>query len=75
MGEEPKDSLSHLAGRQLAGVDDPVSEARALQLLGFTEGLAQDLADCCLVFPDDASAGAGSVYLVDPVRLEQLVVG
>jgi len=28
-----------------------------------------------MVFPDDASAGAGSVYLQDPVRLEQILTG
>src|SRR5262245_25552550 len=28
-----------------------------------------------MVFPDDASAGAGSVYRTDPVRLEQLLAG
>jgi NAD(P)-dependent dehydrogenase (short-subunit alcohol dehydrogenase family) len=27
------------------------------------------------VFPDDASAGAGSVYLSDPARLEQMLTG
>jgi hypothetical protein len=26
-------------------------------------------------FPDDASAGAGSVYLSDPLKLEQLLTG
>jgi len=28
-----------------------------------------------IVWPDDASAGAGSVYLTDPVRLEQMLAG
>jgi hypothetical protein len=28
-----------------------------------------------VVWPDDASAGAGEVYLGDPVRLEQLLAG
>jgi NAD(P)-dependent dehydrogenase (short-subunit alcohol dehydrogenase family) len=28
-----------------------------------------------LVFPDDASAGAGSVYLSDPVKLDQMLTG
>jgi hypothetical protein len=28
-----------------------------------------------IVFPDDASAGAGSVYLSDPVQLEHLLAG
>lgn len=32
-------------------------------------------ADEDLVFPDDASAGAGSVYLADPVALERLLAG
>jgi NAD(P)-dependent dehydrogenase (short-subunit alcohol dehydrogenase family) len=27
------------------------------------------------VFPDDASAGAGSVYLADPLKLEQMLAG
>lgn len=27
------------------------------------------------VFPDDASAGAGSVYLTDPLKLEQMLAG
>jgi len=27
------------------------------------------------IFPDDASAGAGSVYLADPVKLEELLAG
>ena len=28
-----------------------------------------------VVFPDDASSGAGSVYLADPVKLEQMLTG
>jgi NAD(P)-dependent dehydrogenase (short-subunit alcohol dehydrogenase family) len=28
-----------------------------------------------VVWPDDASAGAGSVYLTDPLKLEQLLAG
>jgi NAD(P)-dependent dehydrogenase (short-subunit alcohol dehydrogenase family) len=28
-----------------------------------------------LMFPDDASAGAGSVHLADPVKLEALLAG
>ena len=28
-----------------------------------------------VVWPDDASAGAGFVYLTDPVRLEQMLAG
>jgi NAD(P)-dependent dehydrogenase (short-subunit alcohol dehydrogenase family) len=28
-----------------------------------------------IVWPDDASAGAGSVYLTDPVKLEQMLAG
>jgi len=28
-----------------------------------------------MIWPDDASAGAGSVYLDDPVRLEQMLAG
>jgi len=28
-----------------------------------------------VVFPDDASAGAGAVYLQDPLKLEQMLLG
>lgn len=28
-----------------------------------------------IVFPDDTSAGVGSVYLSDPVKLEQMLAG
>jgi hypothetical protein len=28
-----------------------------------------------MIWPDDASAGADSVYLEDPVRLEQMLAG
>jgi hypothetical protein len=28
-----------------------------------------------MIWPDDASAGAGPVYVTDPVRLEQLLAG
>jgi hypothetical protein len=28
-----------------------------------------------VVFPDDASAGAGSIYLSDPPKLEQMLAG
>jgi hypothetical protein len=28
-----------------------------------------------MVFPDDASAGAGSVYLSDPQQLERMLAG
>jgi hypothetical protein len=32
-------------------------------------------ADRTMVFPDDASAGSGSVYLSDPLQLEQTLAG
>jgi len=32
-------------------------------------------AEDTVVFPDDASAGAGAVYLTDPVRLEAMLAG
>jgi NAD(P)-dependent dehydrogenase (short-subunit alcohol dehydrogenase family) len=32
-------------------------------------------ADETVVFPDDASAGAGKVYLTDPLQLEQMLTG
>jgi hypothetical protein len=32
-------------------------------------------ADEAMIRPDDASAGAASVYLSDPVKLEQLLAG
>jgi NAD(P)-dependent dehydrogenase (short-subunit alcohol dehydrogenase family) len=55
----------------LAGVEadkaDPVVVARRV--------VAALRADESLVFPDDTSAGAGSVYLSDPVRLEQMLAG
>jgi hypothetical protein len=28
-----------------------------------------------MVFPDDASAAAGAVYLQDPVKLERMLTG
>jgi len=55
----------------LAGVEadkaDPALVARRI-----VQALA---ADETLVFPDDASAGAGSVYLTDPVALERMLAG
>jgi len=53
----------------LAGVDaekaDPAVVARRI-----VEGLS---ADQTIVFPDDASASAGSVYLSDPLALERML--
>jgi NAD(P)-dependent dehydrogenase (short-subunit alcohol dehydrogenase family) len=55
----------------LAGVDvdkaDPAVVAR-----GIVQGL---IADRTIVFPDDASASAGSVYLSDPLALERMLAG
>jgi NAD(P)-dependent dehydrogenase (short-subunit alcohol dehydrogenase family) len=55
----------------LAGVEaekaDPAVVAQRI--------VAALVADETLVFPDDASAGAGSVYLSDPVQLERLLAG
>ena len=55
----------------LAGVDAPKAppEVVAERVIA---GLA---AGETLVFPDDNSAGAGSVYLSDPVQLEHLLAG
>ena len=55
----------------LAGVDAPKAppEIVAERVIA---GLA---AGETLVFPDDNSAGAGSVYLSDPVKLEQMLAG
>jgi NAD(P)-dependent dehydrogenase (short-subunit alcohol dehydrogenase family) len=55
----------------LAGVEadkaDPAVVARRI-VTAIAEGQT-------LVFPDDASAGAGAVYLTDPVELERLLAG
>ena len=55
----------------LAGVDtdkaDPAVVARRI-----VQGL---VADETLVFPDDASASAGSIYLADPLALERMLAG
>jgi len=55
----------------LAGIDAPKAppEVVAERVIA---GLA---AGETLVFPDDNSAGAGSVYLSDPVKLEQMLAG
>jgi NAD(P)-dependent dehydrogenase (short-subunit alcohol dehydrogenase family) len=55
----------------LAGVEadkaDPASvAARVIAGLDRGEGV---------IWPDDASAGAGSVYLTDPIKLEQMLAG
>jgi NAD(P)-dependent dehydrogenase (short-subunit alcohol dehydrogenase family) len=55
----------------LAGVDadkaDPAVVAHRI--------VAALVNDESVVFPDDTSAGAGAVYLSDPVRLEQMLAG
>lgn len=55
----------------LAGVDadkaDPEVVANRI--------VAALVADQTVVFPDDTSAGAGSVYLSDPVELERMLAG
>jgi NAD(P)-dependent dehydrogenase (short-subunit alcohol dehydrogenase family) len=55
----------------LAGVEaekaDPALVARRI--------VAALAADESIVFPDDASRGAGSVYLTDPLELERLLAG
>jgi NAD(P)-dependent dehydrogenase (short-subunit alcohol dehydrogenase family) len=55
----------------LAGVD---IEKAAPEVVAerIVAGLAADEA---VVFPDDVSAGAGSVYLSDPLKLEQMLTG
>jgi NAD(P)-dependent dehydrogenase (short-subunit alcohol dehydrogenase family) len=55
----------------LAGVDieKAAPEVVAQRIVA---GLAADEA---VVFPDDVSAGAGSVYLSDPLKLEQMLTG
>lgn len=55
-----------LAGVEAEKADPGVVAARLVDAL---------VADETLVFPDDASAGAGSVYLTDPLRLEELLAG
>ncbi|MFC0037259.1 SDR family NAD(P)-dependent oxidoreductase [Actinomadura rayongensis] len=55
----------------LAGVDaakaDPATVAARI--------LTAVAADAPVVWPDDASAGAGAVYLTDPAALEQMLAG
>jgi hypothetical protein len=55
----------------LAGVDieKAAPEAVAERIVA---GLT---ADETVMFPDDVSAGAGSVYLSDPLKLEQMLTG
>jgi NAD(P)-dependent dehydrogenase (short-subunit alcohol dehydrogenase family) len=55
-----------LAGVQADKAPPQLVAARIL------DGIA---ADQNVIWPDDASAGAGSVYLADPARLEQLLAG
>jgi NAD(P)-dependent dehydrogenase (short-subunit alcohol dehydrogenase family) len=55
----------------LAGVD----AVKAAPEIVAQRVVAAIAAGATLVWPDDASAGAGEVYLGDPVRLEQLLAG
>jgi NAD(P)-dependent dehydrogenase (short-subunit alcohol dehydrogenase family) len=55
----------------LAGVEADKA-APELVAARIVDGIANGDA---VVWPDDASAGAGAVYLSDPVRLEQLLAG
>jgi NAD(P)-dependent dehydrogenase (short-subunit alcohol dehydrogenase family) len=55
----------------LAGVD---AEKAAPELVAGRIVAALAAGDA-VVFPDDASAGAGSVYLSDPLKLERLLTG
>jgi NAD(P)-dependent dehydrogenase (short-subunit alcohol dehydrogenase family) len=55
----------------LAGVD----EEKAAPGLVAKRIVAALAAGETVAFPDDASAGAGAVYLQDPLRLEQLLLG
>ena len=55
----------------LAGVDAPKAPPEAVA----ERVIASLAAGETLVFPDDNSAGAGSVYLSDPVKLEQMLAG
>jgi NAD(P)-dependent dehydrogenase (short-subunit alcohol dehydrogenase family) len=54
----------------LAGVegDKAAPELVAMRII------AALAAEEAVVFPDDASAGAGAVYLQDPLKLEQLLL-
>ncbi|WP_018503885.1 Rossmann-fold NAD(P)-binding domain-containing protein [Parafrankia discariae] len=58
-------------GPPLAGVDadKAAPEVVAARVL---DGVADGGS---VAWPDDASAGAGSVYLADPVRLEEMPAG
>jgi NAD(P)-dependent dehydrogenase (short-subunit alcohol dehydrogenase family) len=55
----------------LAGVDAPKAPPEVVA----ERVIASLAAGETLVFPDDNSAGAGSVYLSDPVKLEQMLAG
>jgi short-subunit dehydrogenase len=55
----------------LAGVDAPKAPPEVVA----GRVIASLAAGETLVFPDDNSAGAGSVYLSDPVKLEQMLAG
>jgi NAD(P)-dependent dehydrogenase (short-subunit alcohol dehydrogenase family) len=55
----------------LAGVEADKADPRVVA----QRIVAALVADETLVFPDDASAGAGSVYLSDPVELERMLAG
>jgi short-subunit dehydrogenase len=55
-----------LAGVDAAKAPPEVVAMRIIAALG---------AHQTVVFPDDASAGAGGVYLQDPLKLEQMLLG
>jgi len=55
-----------LAGVEADKADPAVVAQRIVAALGAGENL---------VFPDDASAGAGAVYLADPLELERMLAG
>jgi hypothetical protein len=54
---------------KLAGVEAPKAPPEAVA----ERIIAALAARQAIVFPDDASASAGSVYLCDPVKLEHLL--
>ena len=55
----------------LAGVDAPKAPPETVA----ARIIAALAAGQAIVFPDDTSASAGSVYLSDPVQLEHLLAG
>jgi NAD(P)-dependent dehydrogenase (short-subunit alcohol dehydrogenase family) len=55
-------------------ITDPASVKAAPELVA-ERIVAALAAGETVVFPDDASAGAGAVYLQDPIKLEQMLLG